>query len=135
MAPELFCGCQEQAFAILVVCLEALIAELLWLTTPMRSPGPQRVPPASARFYGQKAAVSGILGPCREILQARLPQSIMLAMLSDTRKVQEVCAHFCGRQRLECRISEYYPVEIRAERLISMTWVLWLEVLQARPGI
>ncbi len=135
MAPELFCGREAQVFAISVLCPEAVTAGLVQLTTPMRSPGPPRVPPASVRSYGQKPAMYAILGLCREILQARLPQSIMLVRLSDTRKAREACTHFCGRQRLECRISECYPEEIRAERSISMTWVLWLGALQARPVI
>src|SRR4029077_9792209 len=124
-----------QAFAILVLCPAAVTAELVKLTTPMRSPARPPVPLATVRFCGQTPARCAILGPCRGILQAKLSQLIMLAMLLDTRRVQEACAHFCGLKRLECRISECSPAEIRAELLISMTWVTWLEVRQARPVI
>src|SRR6266513_2483020 len=133
MAPELFCGSQAQAFIISVLCPGAVTAEPVTLTTRIRSLARPEVPPATVQSCGQKPVMSAILVPCREILQARLSQSIRLVMLLDTRRVQEACARFCGRKRLECRISECSLGEIRAALLILTTWVLWLGVLQARP--
>src|SRR5207253_5967868 len=133
MAPELFCGYQAQAFIIPVLCPGAVTAEPVRLTTPIRLLARPQVPPATVRSCGQKPVMSAILVPCREILQARLSQSIMLVMLLDTRKVQEACARFCGRKRLECKISECCQAEIRAALLISTTWAMWLGVLQAHP--
>jgi hypothetical protein len=52
-----------------------------------------------------------------------------------SRKVHGACALFCGLKQLECRISGCSPVEIPAKRLVSTTWVLWLEVRQARQEI
>src|SRR5205807_4521007 len=130
MAPELFCGYKAQAFIISVLCPRAVTAEPMTLTSRIRSLARPQVPPATVRFCGQKPVMSTILVPCREILQARLSQSIRLVMLWDTRGVQEACARFCGRKRLECRISECSQAEIRAALLISTTWAMWLGVLQ-----
>src|SRR5712692_1523351 len=135
MAPELFCGYKAQAFIISVLCPGAVTAEPMTLTTRMRSLARPQVPPETVRSCGQKPAMSAILVPCRETLQARLSQSIMEVMLWDTRRVQKACARFCGRKRLECRISECSPAETGAELLVSTTWAMWLGVLQARPVI
>src|SRR5882724_3083882 len=135
MAPGLFCGYQEQASIISVLCPGAVTAEPRTLTIRMRSLACPQVLPATVRSCGQKSVMYAILVPCRETLQARLSQSIMEVTSLDTRRVQEACARFCGLQRLECRILECSLAEILAELLVSTTWAMWLGVLQARPVI
>src|SRR5438874_10620179 len=103
------------------------------LTTRIRSLAPLQVPLATVRSCGQKSLVFAILARCRETLPARHSQLIMGAMLSDTRKVQEVCARFCGLKQMECRISEYCLAEMPAKPLVLTTWALWLGVPQPRP--
>ena len=82
-----------------------------------------------------KTAIYAILGRYRGIRRVRLAQSTTMGMSLGTRKVHGGCALFCGLKQLECRIWGCYLVVTPAERLVSTTWVLWLEVRQARREI
>src|SRR5438045_3992749 len=114
MAPELFCGRAPQPFVSSILSPGATSARLGELTTPIKSSARPPVPPATVRWFGRKTEVSAILGLCQEILQVRESQLTTPVMLLDSRRVQRVGARFSGLKRLECRISEYSPVEIRA---------------------
>ena len=101
----------------------------------MRLPAHLGARPVTVPSFGRKPAICAILGRCREIRRARLAQSTTMGMSLGTRKVHGACALFCGLKQLECRIWGCSLVETPAERLVSTTWVLWLEVRQARREI
>src|SRR5207244_3759018 len=102
----------RQAFVISDLCPGEVTVELVQLTIRMRSSALPAVSPAAVQFYGPQPVTPAILARCREILQARLSQSIISVMLLDTRRVREACAPFSGLKRMECRTSGCFPVEM-----------------------
>src|SRR6266480_6900160 len=135
MAGKLSCGREVRACTISVFCPAAITAERATSTTWMRLPAHLGARLVSVPSCGRQPAMCAILGRCREMRRARLAQSTTMGMSLGTRKVPGACALFCGLKQLECRISGRFPVETPAKRLVSTTWVLWLEVRQARREI
>src|SRR6266700_1967785 len=135
MERRLSFGREAGACAISAFCPAAIIAEPATSTTWTRLPAHLGARPVSVPSCGPKPAMCAILGRCRDIRRARLAQSTTMGMSLGTRKVHGGCALFCGLKQLECRISGRSPLETPAKRLVSTTWVLWLEVRQARREI
>ena len=133
--PEDSCGRARLVSAIWAFYPAAIIAELATSMIWMRLPEHLGARPVSVPSCGRKAAACAISERCREIRRVRRAQSIIMEMSLGTRKVHGGCALFCGLKQLECRIWGCSPVETPAERLGSTTWVLWLEVRQARREI
>src|SRR6266480_621595 len=135
MAPKLSFGREGRACTISAFCPAAITAEGATSTMWMRLPAQLRGRPVIVPSSGRQSAMCAILGRCRAIRRVRLAQSTTMGILLGTRKVDGACALFCGLKQLECRIWGRSPVETPAERLVSTTWVLWLEVRQARREI
>src|SRR6266550_4956708 len=135
MAGEGSCGREAGASATSAFCPAAITAVRATSTTWMRLPVHLGARPVSVPSFGPQTAIYAILGRYREIRRARLAQSTTTGMSLGTRKVHGAYALFCGLKQLECRILGCSPVETPAERSVSTTWGLWLEVRQARREI